>query len=65
MTFDPIDTPTIVLYPFRFRDQVSGRWVRARYRAERHVIARRYTEWQIAGQPEVRHVAVAGFSPWR
>ena len=29
-------------YPFRFRDPVSGKWVRARYKAERTEIATRY-----------------------
>ena len=42
------------LFPFRFRDPVTGRWVRARYRAERHDIARRYTEYEITGPPEIR-----------
>ena len=39
----PLHAPTIlVLFPFRFRDPVSGKWVRARYVAEREVIAARY-----------------------
>ena len=28
--------PLLLLYPFRFVDPVTGRWVRARYKAERH-----------------------------
>jgi hypothetical protein len=28
----------LVLYPFRFRDPVSGKWVRSRYVAERHSV---------------------------
>ena len=55
----------LLLYPFRFVNPVTGRWVRARYRAERHVIEGRYARWEITGEPAVRHVAVAGFSPWR
>jgi hypothetical protein len=39
----PIHAPPILaLYQFRFRDPVSGKWVRARYVAERHEIAARY-----------------------
>jgi len=44
----------VELYPFRFRDPVTGRWVRARYRAEREEIERRYAEHEIIGPPEVR-----------
>ena len=42
------------LYPFRFRDPVTGRWVRARYRAARDEIERRYVEYEIIGRAEVR-----------
>jgi hypothetical protein len=42
------------LYPFRYRDPLTGKWVRARYVAERHVIAERYAEWEILGPPEIR-----------
>ena len=41
-------------YPFRFIDPVTGKWMRARYVAERHVIAARYDRWEITGPPEVR-----------
>jgi hypothetical protein len=44
------------LYPFRFRDRLTGKWVRARYVAERNEIAARYTEWEITGPPEVREI---------
>jgi hypothetical protein len=37
------------LFPFRFRDPITGKWVKARYCAERHVIAQRHTEWEIIG----------------
>ena len=59
------DVRVLLLYPFRFLDPVTGRWVRARYRAERHEIERRYTRWEITGEPEIRHVAVAAFNPFR
>ena len=55
----------LTLYPFRFRDPLTGRWVRARYVAERHEIAERYAEWEIIGPPEVRARAGSAFSPWR
>jgi hypothetical protein len=45
--------PRLLLYPFRFRDRVTRKWIRARYVAEREVIAARYAEWEIAGPPEV------------
>lgn len=54
----------LLLYPFRFRDPVTGKWVRARYKAERTEIATRYAEWELCGSPEIRAPAGAGFSPW-
>jgi hypothetical protein len=51
----PLHAPLLlILYPFRFRDPVSGKWVRARYVAERHEIVARYREWEITGEPEIR-----------
>ncbi len=62
----PLHAPTVLfLYPFRFRDPVSGKWVRARYIAERDVIAVRYSEWEITGTPELRRSVGAAFNPWR
>jgi len=55
----------LVPYPFRFRDPVSGKWVRARYVAERHEIAARYAEWEIIGSPELRRPHGGAFSPWK
>ena len=43
--------PRLELFPFRYRDRLTGKWVRARYVAERHEIARRYAEWEIIGPP--------------
>jgi hypothetical protein len=39
------------MYPFSYRDELTGKWTKARYRAEHHVIARRFreTEWRIEG----------------
>jgi hypothetical protein len=42
------------LYPFRYRDPLTGKWVRARYVAQRHVIAERYAEWEFIGPAEIR-----------
>jgi len=44
------------LFAFRYRDPRTGKWVRARYRAEREEIAARYTEWEIIGSAEIRDV---------
>jgi len=30
--------PRAFLYPFRYRDELTGKWVKARYVAERHEI---------------------------
>jgi hypothetical protein len=42
--------------PFRYRDSITGKWVRARYKAEPHVIAERFAEWEITGPAEQRTV---------
>ena len=53
------------LFPFRYRDGLTGKWVRARYLAERHVIADCYKEWEITGPPEIRGDREYGhFSPF-
>jgi hypothetical protein len=59
--------PRLELYPFRYRSEVTGKWVRARYVAEMHEIAARHAEWMIAGPPEIRNVDPihAWFNPWR
>jgi hypothetical protein len=48
--------PRLELFPFRYRDPLTGKWIRARYRAELHEIAARYTEFEIIGPPEIRDV---------
>jgi hypothetical protein len=48
--------PRLLLYPFRFRDPVSGKWKRARHVAERHEITAPHAEWEIVGAPEIRDV---------
>ena len=49
--------PRLELYPFRYRDARTGKWVRARYLAQVPVIQRHYAEWELIGPPEIRHVA--------
>ena len=58
--------PRLKLFPFRYRDRLTGKWVRARYVAERHEIAARYGKWEIIGPPEIREVDPdpRSFSPW-
>jgi len=48
--------PRLELFPFRYRDPRTGKWVRARYVAELHEIKRRYAEYEIIGPPENRDV---------
>ena len=46
---------------------MTGKWVKARYVAERHEIAARYAEWEIIGPPEIRDVDPDAryFTPWK
>jgi hypothetical protein len=50
---------------FRYRDARTGKWIVARYRAERHEIAARYAEFEFIGAPEIREIDRDGqrFSP--
>ena len=48
--------PRIELFAFRYRDPRTGKWIRARYVAERQEIAARYAEWEITGPAEIRDV---------
>jgi hypothetical protein len=52
MTREPTDT--FEVFPFRYRDARTGRWVKARYKATRDEIAARYAEWEVIGPGEVR-----------
>ena len=49
-------TPRLGLLHFRYRDARTGKWIRARYRADRDEIAARYVEWEIIGPAEIRDV---------
>jgi hypothetical protein len=52
-----------LLYPFRYRDPLTGRWVRARYKASIEAISQRYATWELTGQAEVRTPIGRWFSP--
>jgi hypothetical protein len=59
---------TLVLYPFRFRDRITGKWVRARHNLQVPALQRQYAEWEITGPPEIRHVTsgpIEHFNPFR
>ena len=59
---------TLVLYSFRFRDPLTGKWVRARHKLQVPALQRRYSEWEITGPPEIRDVrpgCVEPFSPFK
>jgi hypothetical protein len=58
--------PRLELFPFRYRNPVTGGWVRARYVATREEIAKGNAEWEIIGSPEIRDVDSHAryFSPW-
>jgi hypothetical protein len=57
--------PLLRLYSFKYRDPVSGSWIKARYKATIEDIRARYAEWMIAGEPEIRgNVPSASFNPY-
>jgi hypothetical protein len=53
------------LYPFRYKDPVTGKWVRARYRASLDNIAARYATWELTGAPSVPAPTAGGYNPHR
>ena len=59
--------PRLLVYPFRYRSAVTGKWVRARYVAQREEIAARHAEWEIIGPPETRDIDPNAryFQPYR
>jgi hypothetical protein len=62
---DSSDESPILLYPFRFVDPLTGKWVRARYRATLQEIGHRYAKWEITGEPESIGVSSGSFNPHR
>jgi hypothetical protein len=57
----------LLLYPFRYRSDITGKWVNARYVAERDEICAGHGEWEIIGPPEIRDVDpnARHFHPYR
>ena len=53
------------VFPFRYRDPRTGKWVKARYKATPDEIAARYTEWELIGPGEVRRPSTGYFNPMR
>ena len=37
--------PILALYPFRFRDPLTGGWIRARHKMQLLELQRHYLEW--------------------
>ena len=56
--------PPITLFPFRYRDRRSGRWIRARYKATLEEISAQYAEWEIVGPAETREPGGGTFRPF-
>ena len=52
------------LYPFRFRDPLTGRWIRARHKMQVPELQRHYGEWEITGEPEIRHITYTSVQPF-
>lgn len=65
MPADQPESPVHLIYPFRFVDPRTGRWVRARYRATPEQIAQRYAQLEIAGEPERVDISLGSFNPHR
>jgi hypothetical protein len=51
------------VFPCRYRDPRTGKWVRARYKATPDDIAARYAEWELTEPGEVRRPSEGYFSP--
>jgi hypothetical protein len=58
-------TTSFEVFPFRYRDARTGKWVKARYMASREEIAARYAEWEITDPGEVRTPRTGYFNPGR
>ena len=51
------------VFPFRYRDSRTGKWVRGRYQATPGKIAARYAEWELTGPGVVRRPSEGYFNP--
>ena len=58
-------TTSFEVFPFRYRDARTGKWVKARYMASREEIAARDAEWEITDPGEVRTPRTGYFNPGR
>jgi hypothetical protein len=60
----PNDKP-IILYPFRRRDPLTGKWYRARYKVSAEQLAQHEGEWIVDGRPEIHRALgpTSGFQP--
>ena len=63
MTREPTDA--FEVFPFRYKNTRTGRWVKARYMAEPAEIAARYAAWEIIGSGEERRPRTGYFHPGR
>ncbi len=58
-TFQPVPYKRAVpayplyLYPFKYRDRLTGKWRIARYRGELHEIQAQHAAFEITGEPIV------------
>jgi len=43
----------LLLYAFCYKSSLTGKCVKARYRAELHEIRERYAEFELIGDPEI------------
>jgi len=58
--------PTLVLYRFRYFDPLRQRWIGARHALQAPEIRCRYSDYELIGAPEIRHVPeyTAQFNPF-
>jgi hypothetical protein len=56
--------PRLELYPFRFRDPLTGKWIRDRHELQVPEMQRHYVEWEILGAPEIRRVTETSVQPF-
>jgi len=57
MAFHWLACHPLAVYEFRYIDRLSGKWVRARYKASIAELNARYNRWQTIGPPEIRAIA--------
>jgi len=65
MTDDLPDDVPIILYPFRRRDPLTGKWRRASHNVSADALAQHEGEWIVDGPPEIRRALgpTSGFQP--